>query len=74
MFIVVGPTALYLLLGFLVSAVCAAWAAAVAADKYSNLTPDTRRAVISGLVVIAFVCAPVAVIAAYLSKPIPTRG
>ena len=43
----------------------------VAFDKYRYLDRDKRREVIVGLIVIALICAPVAVIAAYWSKPQP---
>lgn len=46
------------------------WASFVAADKYRNLGPQMVRSIISGLVVIAFLTGPGAVIAAWLSKPI----
>lgn len=69
MIIVLGPHVLYLLLGLFIAAVCATWAAWVTVDHYPNLDRAELRAVISGLVVIALLCAPVAVIAAYLSYP-----
>jgi pilus assembly protein TadC len=70
MFLVLSPYILTSLLSLLFSAICAAWAAWVASDKYRNLDRDNRREIIIGLIVIALICGPVAVIAAYWSKPI----
>jgi hypothetical protein len=70
MFVIVDQ---YILVGFLLTLGFAGWAAWVAADKYRNLDRALRREIIIGLVIIALIAGPVAVIAAYLSKPATDR-